>query len=118
MKKEEKKDVKKEEKKDVKKDKTCDDIDCPPEKVCNPETLRCINKDGAVAKKLGLSKKGGSDDNISLDEDIDDVEDGLEEDDIEYEGGNMFGTDNDLDDEDLDIDDLGNEGDIKIIEIN
>lgn len=132
-KKDEKKDVKKEEKKDdkkddkkeekkekkeEKKDKTCDDIDCPPEKVCNPETLRCINKDGAVAKKLGLSKKGGSDDNISLDEDIDDVEDGLEEDDIEYEGGNMYGTDNDLDDEDLDIDDLGNEGDIKIIEIN
>ena len=27
---------------------------CPPEKVLNPATNRCIKKDGALAKKLKL----------------------------------------------------------------
>ena len=27
---------------------------CPPTKVLNPKTNRCVNKDGVVAKKLGL----------------------------------------------------------------
>tara|TARA_Y100000389_G_scaffold40620_1_gene35184 strand:- start:3649 stop:7869 length:4221 start_codon:yes stop_codon:yes gene_type:complete len=38
--------------------KTCDDIECPPNKICNPNTLRCIDKNGALAKKL--VKKGGN----------------------------------------------------------
>ena len=28
---------------------------CPPTKVLNPKTGRCVNKDGAVAKRLGLA---------------------------------------------------------------
>jgi serine/threonine protein kinase len=41
-------------KKTQKKDK--DEKECPPGKVLNPTTNRCIKADGAVAKKLGLVK--------------------------------------------------------------
>lgn len=93
----------KKEDKNVKNDKkTCDDVECPPDKICNPETLRCINKNGAVAKKLGLSKKGGNEGELMLDDVIKDVKDGFNMDEMDdYIGGNMYGEELSLDEGDV-----------------
>eukprot|EP00960_Hanusia_phi_P077151 768657-Hanusia_phi.AAC.3 len=46
------------------KEKTCDDIKCPEDKICNPATLKCVAQDGKIGKKL--KKMGGYEDNDML----------------------------------------------------
>jgi DNA-directed RNA polymerase II subunit RPB2 len=98
-----------------KSEKTCDDVKCPDDKICNPETLRCVKKDGPIGKKL-IKKGGGnisedilsqdnedilSENNKIIDEDNEDIlsehnEDILSEhnEDILFEDNKIIGEDN------------------------
>jgi len=65
-----------------------DEKECPPGKVYNPTTKRCISKSNPLVKKLGLIKKGGNsdDDDVSIGEDDVSIGEDVSDDDVSIGG--------------------------------